>query len=138
MAVARLLHLGLLEMSAPDRWTDRCGDSAANFEDFSRAAVQRLSEQVRALSLAAARDVPPSLREHSTTTIAVRAERIPAALTCIARFRAELLVLLESDAERDDVYQLEIGFFPVTRIQSNKETDDGPSRDEMADSGKEP
>lgn len=135
LAVSRLLHLGMLEMSAPDRWTDRSGDTTTSYEDFTRAAIERLWEQVRDLSAASIEGVPAPLREHSATTIAVHTSRVPEALARIARFRTELLAWLESEPERDDVYRLEFGFFPVTRLNHPTEDDDGPARDPVSDLG---
>ena len=43
----------------------------------------------------------------------------------IARFRGELLDLLDNDLAHDDVYRLDINFFPITRIAPCKESDDG-------------
>ena len=51
----------------------------------------------------------------------------------IRRFRRELLELLDCDITRDDVYQLEVSFLPVTQIRSTKERDDGQPGDEVAD-----
>lgn len=135
VAVSRLLHLGLLEMAAPDRWTDRSGDTATSYEDFTRAAVQRLWEQVRDLSATSLAAVPPQLREHSATTIAVRTDQIPEALARLARFRAELLAWLDAEPERNDVYRLELGFFPVTRLNHKLEDENGPPGDAVPDLG---
>jgi len=135
VAVSRLLHLGLLEMNAPGRWTDRSGDTATSYEDFTRAAVQRLWEQVRELSAASIEGAPPRLREHSSTTIAVRTDQVPEALARIAHFRADLLAWLDVEPERDDVYRLELGFFPVTRINHTMEDENGPAGDAVSDPG---
>lgn len=121
IALARLVHLGLLEMAAPDRWVDRSGDTVASFEAFGQIAIQRLDEQVRALGQRARASVPAAAQDHSTTTVAVDSRRLPAAIAMIARFRRELLELLESDRERDDVYQLDLHFFPVTTLQRAQE-----------------
>jgi Domain of unknown function (DUF4423) len=47
LAVSRLARLGLLEMVDRDRWIDKSGNTTASLAEFSQAAVQRLSEQVR-------------------------------------------------------------------------------------------
>ncbi|MBI3406181.1 MAG: TIGR02147 family protein [Acidobacteria bacterium] len=121
VALQRLIRLGMLDMRSRKEWVDSSGDTAASFDDFTHAAIQHLSEQVRKLSLSAVRGVPAGYREHSSTTLAVSTVRLPEALERIARFRRELAGLLERDAERDDVYQLEINLFPVTTLKHNKE-----------------
>ncbi len=135
LALSRLARLGLLEMVERDRWVDRSGDTTTTLAEFSQAAVERLSEQVRRLMVSAMAAVPPGHCEHSTTTLAIDTARLPGVLERIARFRRELAALLEQDATRDDVYQLEINFYPVTSLQRDKEKTGGTTRDAVADPG---
>ncbi len=122
VALQRLLRLGLLEMAAPDRWVDRSGDAATSVDGLPAAALERLVSEARRLAAQSLRDVPRALREHSTTTIAVDTARLAGAFERIARFRRELLEHLDAGAApRDDVYQLEIHLFPVTRLNRQKE-----------------
>jgi len=135
LALSRLIRLGLLEMADRTRWIDRSGDTTTSLAEFSHVAVQRLSEQVRRLLLAALESVPDGSCEHSSTTLALCTARLPAVLERIARFRRELIALLEQDPIRDDVYQLEITFFPITILQRDKENTGGTTRDAVADPG---
>jgi uncharacterized protein (TIGR02147 family) len=135
LALSRLTRLGLLEMVDRNRWIDKSGDATTSLADFSAATVRQLSEQVRRVMLAAVGTVPASSYEQSSTTLAVYTERLPNVLERIARFRRELIDLLEQDPMRDDVYQLEINFFPVTTLQSDEETSRGTTRDAVADPG---
>jgi uncharacterized protein (TIGR02147 family) len=133
IALTRLTRLGLLEMVARDRWIDRAGDLTARLAEFDRAAVQRLSEQVRQLLVRALGRVQPGCCEHSTTALALSTARLPNVLELIARLRRELITLLEQDSVRDDVYQLEINFFPITNLQHDKENKHGATGDAVAD-----
>jgi uncharacterized protein (TIGR02147 family) len=135
LAVSRLARLGLLEMVDRDRWIDKSGNTTASLAEFSRAAVQRLSEQVRQRMFSAVGAVPAGCFEHSTTTLALSTARLPLALERIARFRRELITLLQDDAAPDDVFQLEINFFPVTNLRHDKEQSSGTTRDAVADPG---
>jgi uncharacterized protein (TIGR02147 family) len=135
IAVTRLAHLGLLEMTARDRWVDRSGDTTANLAQFTQVAIQNLSEQVRRLLMAALKSAPPGRCEHSSTTLAINTARLPAVIEAIARFQLELVALLRKDEVRDDVYQLEISLFPLTTLQHHKENDHGKSGNAMADPG---
>ena len=114
LALTRLTRLGLLEMADRHRWIDKSGDTTTTLAEFSQAAVERLSEQVRLLMLGAMEAARPGRLEHSSTTLALSTARLPSVLERIARFRRELTALLEQDPVLDDVYQLEISFFPVT------------------------
>lgn len=119
IALNRLIRLRLLDMEARDRWVDKSGDTTASFDEFTGVAIQRLSEQVRSLFESALRDTAQEYRAHSSTTLAVNTARLPAALEVIARFRRELAELLESGG-CDEVYQLEISLFPISKINLAK------------------
>jgi uncharacterized protein (TIGR02147 family) len=120
VALNRLIRLGLLSMEARDRWVDKSGDTTASFDEFTGVAIQRLSEQVRSLSMAALQDTPQEYRAHSSTTMAVNTARVPAALELIARFRRELAESLASGDGCDEVYQLEISLFPISNTNLEK------------------
>jgi uncharacterized protein (TIGR02147 family) len=132
VALQRLIRLGMLEMRAADRWIDLSGHTSAGLAGFTRLAAQRLAERVSRLAsdAAASGDARPS--DHSWTTIAVRAARMREAIQLIARFRSELVDLLEQDAERDDVYQFELHLFPLTQLQESEAPSDGPTRDPLS------
>ncbi len=115
IALNRLIRLGLLSMESRDRWVDKSGDTTASFDEFTGIAIQRLSEQVRGLFMAALLETPQECRAHSSTTMAVNTERLPEALETIARFRRELAELLEAGGGCDEVYQLEISLFPISK-----------------------
>ncbi len=104
---------------------------------FSRSAVHHLSQQVRQLMLGAMRNVPAGRFEYSSTTLAVSTSRLPAVLEQITRFRRDLVALLGHDNPPDDVYQLEVNFFPITRLQHEREIPDGTTGDAVADLGEE-
>ena len=135
LALSRLIRLGLLEMVDRKRWIDKSGDTTASLAEFSEAAVRHLSAQVRQVMLRAIGTASPGHCEHSSTTLALCTDRVPAVLERIARFRRELVALLENDSTRDDVYQLEINFFPLTTLERNEENTDGTTRDAVADPG---
>ena len=137
LAVTRLVRLGLLEMASRTRWIDKSGDTTTSLAEFTRSAVQHLSRQVRQLMLGAMRNVPAGRCESSSTTLAVSTSRLPAVLERITRFRRDLAALLAQDNSPDDVYQLEIHFFPLTRLQHEQENPNGTTRDAVADSGEE-
>ena len=135
LAVSRLARLGLLEMADRDRWIDKSGNTTASLAGFNQATVQRLAEQVRLQMIAALGTMPAGAFEHSATTLALSTARLPLVLERIAGFRRELIAVLQEDAAPDDVYQLEINFFPVTNLRLDKENTSGATRDAVADPG---
>jgi Domain of unknown function (DUF4423) len=85
--------------------------------------------------IAAVATVPAGAFEHSATTLALSTARLPLVLERIAWFRRELIALLQDDPTADDVYQLEINFFPVTNLQHDRENTRGATRDAVAGPG---
>jgi hypothetical protein len=120
-------------MDAPDRWSDRTGDTLASTRSFTQAALQRLVEQSRDRLLEAITTPACCSRSiYATTTVAVPISRLPEIAERIDCFRRDLLALLQKNSLPDDVYQLEISFFPLTRLNT-VENPDGTARDCLAD-----
>jgi hypothetical protein len=135
LALSRLTRLGLLEMADRNQWIDKSGDTAANLSQFSEAAVRYLFERVRQVMLAGLGSLPTGRYEHSSTTLALCTHQVPKILERIANFRRELHALLEQNPAPDDVYQLEINFFPITSLHRNEENTDGTTGNAMANPG---
>jgi uncharacterized protein (TIGR02147 family) len=53
IALSRLLRLGLLEMSTPERWIDKSEGLVKDRNDFAAQVIRKLSERVRKISAAA-------------------------------------------------------------------------------------
>ena len=123
VAIVRLCHLGLLVMEG-DRWIDCSKGLVLSRGDFTQETIRRLWSQVRELALESMHD-HARINEHSSTTLAVDSRQLPMITEKIARFRGEIMELLKQDRDHDDVYRLEISFFPLTKIQPTKENDDG-------------
>lgn len=120
ICISRLCRLGLLEMVSPRRWVDRLGDAVLDPETFEQAVVRNLSEQVSRLRSAA-----PGTYDLSAVTVALPVAMIPAVVDRIAHFRSELLEWIEAAPEKQEVYQLEIRFVPVTRRPSHSNSEQG-------------
>ena len=59
-------------------------------------------------------DVPSSRRDVSTMTLGIARERLPQIKKKIQEFRQEILKLVASDVEPEEVVQLNIQMFPLT------------------------
>lgn len=118
VALQRLLRLKLMAMPRADRWVDLCADASADLGEFEHVVVRRLAEQARQWRLSADARVPATLRSFSSSTIAVSTRRLGEAMALIARLRRDLTKLMSSADARDDVYQLEVGLYPVTTLSS--------------------
>lgn len=118
IALQRLVRLGMLVMTAHDRWEDRSGDATTVFERAAYRTVASLSQRVRQRAFEDLADSPAPL-EYSATTVSIDRARLPEALARIARFRRELLEWLGEGAAREDLYHLEISFLPLTTTPEN-------------------
>jgi uncharacterized protein (TIGR02147 family) len=131
IALQRLLHLGLLTMDSPHRWSDRTGDASASLRGFTNAALTRLVEQSRQRLLETLGEPESGQCSYSATTLAVSTSVLPEFMERIEQFRLELLALAKRSSGADDVYRLEISFVSLTRLNT-LEYDDGTARDRMA------
>jgi len=111
-AISRLLRLRLLEMRG-DEWLDVSGDAIAHVDDFTRAAIERLFEQVRGLTAASISKAGQPHRSHGMTTRAADSRKLPQAIAAIERFRGELAELLRGD-DPDTLVHVEMHLFPIT------------------------
>lgn len=118
LSVQRLARLGLLEMRG-ERWVDLSEDLYGDIEDLQVAVVRRLATQLGDLSVRRLLDAPPGQRAHADVTLAISRKRVGEALAVIDRCGKELRELFR-DEDPDDVYRLEIRFYPVTTL-SEKE-----------------
>jgi transcriptional regulator with XRE-family HTH domain len=120
VALQRLIRLDLLEMETRARWVDKSGDARISIETLCPELLAGREEQSRRLSAAAVRALPASARDHTSTTMAINSANLPRAFELLARFRHQLLELLQ-DGPADDVYQIDCAVFPVTTLQARKD-----------------
>lgn len=138
MSLSRLLRLGMLTMNSDGRWVDRSGDASATLDGFAMVAVHQLIQRVDTLRSRAMARVPPSLRDHSSSTFALDTSKLPTVIEMIRKFRLKLTGFLGNGGSADDVYQLEISFFPVTNLShSKKRKSNGTPRRSVPDRVKE-
>jgi transcriptional regulator with XRE-family HTH domain len=113
VAITRLTRLGLLDMQSETSWVDTAGDAEAHLDGLSVRARDALAQRARALlSANGAR-----AGHYSATTVAVTTSTSRRIADRVERFRREVADLLEQDAgDRDQVYCLELAFFPVADL----------------------
>ena len=123
LALQRLVRLRLLRMEGPDRWVDLTGDAVLDASGLDRVTLGRVVSQALALSREAFEQAPEELREHSATTLALDSRRLDEVRARIARFREELRRAFDQPGSPDDVYRLDLTFYPVTRHRPKTEED---------------
>ena len=111
VAVTRLARLGLLDMQSRTRWVDKAGNVEARIDGLSVSAMSALAGRARAL-VGSGGGRPA---HYSATTVAVQGLTSRRVAERVERFRREIAELLENaNGDRDQVYCLELAFFPLT------------------------
>lgn len=116
-AVERLQKLGLLKIDEEGRW--HCMGSFTNIDQRVLAAGKmRLQKKILEQSLEALENIPIELRDHTSMTMSVHADRLPGAIDMIKKFRRQLCAYLEHGDGPSEVYQMQISLFPVTDVST--------------------
>lgn len=114
-AVNTLVRLGMLEIDGEGAWKDKFEFLTGNIENYTDLARRLLQKQVIEQSLYALETVPISKRSQTSMTFAGSYVKMERAKELIAKFRRELTDLMQEDGEQDQVYQLSISLFPISK-----------------------
>lgn len=130
LAVERLQRAGLLHIDEHNKWHDTSGGFTTILGEPELASVGKARQkQVLQKALDALDDIPVSMRDQTSVTVAVSKSRMDEVKKRIQAFRRELAEDLGSDAEIDDVYHLSISFYPVSRVNDEKLTKDKKTKE---------
>ena len=112
VAITRLARLGLLDMRSRTEWVDAAGNAEARVDSLSVSAISALASRARALLGSS-----DHAAHYSTTTVAVSTATSRRIAGRVEQFRREIAEMLEGESgERDQVYCLELAFFPVADL----------------------
>jgi transcriptional regulator with XRE-family HTH domain len=119
-ALKRLEKLGLLIRSGDGKWSLGLGDSTNILElGYSDAAARQLQKSLLEKAALAIDEISPQARDNTSLTLAIRGSDLPELRKAIQRFRRELDSLAgQSGRKPDQVYQLVVGFYPLTQAES--------------------
>ena len=117
MALTRLLHLGLLRMVGPETWLDLSENACARFDRLPQAAARQLMSRISRMTNCGQDD-----HVLSSSTIAIDRNRLAVVSSYLEKFRQDMADLLSGhQASCDDVYQLDIFFYPLTTLHQENE-----------------
>jgi len=120
-AIERLQRVGLLKVQNDGTWNDISGGNTTSIgPDMMSTAHRRLQQQFLEKASESLVKVPLQERDHSTMTMAVDRSRLPAAREKIKRFRRSLAKFLTEGDVRDEVLNLNIALFPITKLHERK------------------
>lgn len=133
LAIERLQRLQFLKVGNDGSWiVDSSQFTEISHPQMATAARMRLQKQLFSKALDAIEDVPIEQRSHSGITFAMDSRRIPEAKKIIKEFCKSLRDLMDGAMDgamdsamdgaesNDQVYQLSIGLFPLTKIKNKK------------------
>jgi uncharacterized protein (TIGR02147 family) len=90
--------------------------------DFTSAANRKHQKSILEKSAEAIESVDRKLRDHTSTTMAINVKDLPKAKELIQKFRHEINAFLQrGDATPEEVYQLQVSFFPLSKNLKNQE-----------------
>jgi transcriptional regulator with XRE-family HTH domain len=117
IAVERLIHLDLLEISPNGKWVDTCRSNTNNSDfNFTAVALRKYQKKILELSMTALLEVPRERRDHTSLMVSMDRRDLATVKEKIKTFRGELAQYLERNtADHDAVYQFAFSLFPISR-----------------------
>ena len=115
----RLERLGMIRKKPEGGYEDRVGDTSTIPFGETTAAAQRIHQKLLLeLSAQKLETVPLDNRSHTSTTLAIPMKKVALAKQMIREFRSKMQrALQEGIGANDEVFQLQISFFPLTRLE---------------------
>lgn len=114
--ISKLIKLGFIRkdpqeyklLKPNNTWVDNVKTSCARKE---------LQKKLSKLSLAAIDEVEVDSRYHGSLTVAIDKDKLPLVKEKISAFQADIGQFLQKKSNLNEVYQLTISFFPLTKNQ---------------------
>ena len=88
--------------------------------EFTPLAVRGLHRQMGEFALDAIENVPQDERHFSGLTLGITREAYEKIVQRIAEFRKDIIAIATSETATDEVYRLNVQFFPMTKKSLNK------------------
>lgn len=117
LAIERLQRVGILKISKAGKWVDNMDGFTTHYQkDKTNDAKKRYQKELLEKSIQSLMHDDYSERDHSSTTMAINIKDIGKAKDMIKHFRKQLSQCLEANKKPNEVYQLQVSFFPITKI----------------------
>ena len=89
--------------------------------EFTPLAVRGLHRQMGEFAIDAIENVPQDERHFSGLTLGITREAYEKIVQRIAEFRKDIIAIATSETATDEVYRLNVQFFPMTKKSANKD-----------------
>ncbi len=117
-SIELLQSLGLIYKNSKNRW-EQTNPIVSTGPELKSLIVHNYHKSILDLTLQVMDTLSVKEREVSTMTLGVKKDRIPELKAKIREFRQEILKMVSVDTEPEEVAQLNIQFFPLTKILEN-------------------
>lgn len=114
-AVERLKRLEMLVIDKAGTWTDQSEFVTTLHSHLTSAAQRKHQKQVLSQAQKALEDIPIELRDQTSVTMAIPVSELPLIKEKIKTFRRDLCASLALNPTKDEVYQLAISLFPISK-----------------------
>ena len=123
IAVERLVRMGLLKIAENGDWRDLSDKGTLTHlkPSMSSDAARKYQTQLLELSKKAVQEIDLRRRNHTSATLCFDPHDLPAAIDAITEFRRRFAADFQPRKMAKEVYQLQIGFFPLTKPVPKKE-----------------
>ena len=119
-ALSFLVKAGLLKKDEQGRYIQTDTYVSTGPMDVTPVAVRGLHRQMGEIALEAIEGVPQDQRHFSGLTLGITRDAYGEIVQKIAEFRKELVAIATRDSATDEVYRLNVQFFPMTKKGINK------------------
>ena len=120
VALDRLLALGMVEWNEKNKKWILIEEAVSNVdENYSQIANRKMQKQLLEKAVNALELIPFENRDQSSISFPMSKNKIKEAKLLLKEFRMKFAEILQNDENASDVYQLVLGFYPLT--QTNKE-----------------
>jgi uncharacterized protein (TIGR02147 family) len=115
--IDRLVAARLITRCTRGKLTKTC-EPLSTTEDVASPALVKAHKEELQMANDAIDNIPMILRDMSSVMLAMPASKVEQAKKIIRQFRKDFCDLLEGE-DADEVFQLSVQFFPLSRIESN-------------------
>ena len=113
-SIELLEALGFIKKNGKNRW-EQTSSIISTGPELTSLVVHNYHKSILDLSKAVMDKLSTKQRDVSTLTLGIKKERLAELKAKIREFRKDILSLVSADAEPEEVVQLNMQFFPVTR-----------------------
>lgn len=119
-AIERLQRLGLVRFEN-GTWSLNSANNSWSNNQSTTEARRILQRSLLEKSLDAIETIPFELRDNGSLTVAINKNRLPEFKEKLKQIRQELGTFFQADSSFDEVYQLTLSFFPLTKNSGDLE-----------------